>query len=359
MAENPKAVSPLSSSSMTTTEEKLQALVAPADDGSSGANSPKSSKGKKKAAVAPTFDDVLYGQECPCTRREFREYLTTQRADEMIDFFETVETYTKSYAELSRRKGRKEKKAETSSQIDVEAQDQASGVFESARSFSGNDSVSGVCKIERDMDVYDYATVIVNQFVVAGSPQEINISYTLRDKFLTHFKTYDHINRPPIDLFEELQAEMRSMLRGAFPRFLQYVSTQNISEAHVFHRAMYGCIYFVVMVGILCAMVFTGIHPLWRLTIVTFWQGPIIMWLSAYLRLCDGLSRVGVRMTKDEWDVFFTIFRKREAPENKLTNEWARQQLMKRSTKLEIFSATLGVCIGIATLFIPPGVQSL
>ena len=314
-------------------------------------------KSKKKAVVQPSFEDVLYGYECPCTRREFREYLVSQRADEMIDLFETVENYTKSYAELARRRPnpRKEDKSESRNPAS-ELEDPGSGIFDSARSLSHS---SGVCKLERGMDIYDFASAIVNEFVMAESPREINISYQLRQSFMETFQTYDHSNPPPLDLFEPLQVEMRKMLKGTFPRFLQYISTTNISEAHVFHRYKYGVIYLIVLVGILLAMILTGISPLWRITIITLWQGPYILFASAYFRVCDGLARLGVRMTKDEWDVFFTIFKKRTKQENKLTNEWARQKILKRTTKLEIATAILGLMTGVATLFIPPSITSL
>lgn len=326
-----------------------------------GSESPSRPKRKKTVAVQPTFDDVLYGNECPCTRREFREYLTSQRADEMIDFFETVETYTQRHAELIKRKNLNKPKTDRerfASEFDSQAdKSSVSGINESARSIS-NDNSSGACKVERGMDAYDYAVLIVTTFVMQDSAREINVSATVRDKFINEFKQYDHVNQPPVQLFDNLQTEMRSMLRGAFPRFLNYISTQNISEAHVWHRAMYGTIYLFVLLGILLTMVFTGISPYYRIIIITFWQGPYLMWASAYFRVCDGLARLGIRMTKEEWDVFSTIFRRRKHATNKLQNEWAKKQILKRTTRLEIITAIAGLMTGIATLFIPPSIAN-
>lgn len=362
-ASNSAKLTAFSSSSMSASE--LGATVVPHDGGDDDAapSSPSTAKAKKSRKVQPpSFEDVLYGQQCPCTRREFREYLSTMRADEMIDFFETCENYVKVYPELIRRKVKpistKEKPVHSVSEYDDYTSN--SGIFETNnKSEHGSATSSGACKLERNMDVFDYASAIVTQFVVPDAPREINVSYSQRSKFLEMFKKYDHGTQPPVDLFDQLQQEMRSMLRGAFPRFLEYISTTNMSESHVFHRYKYGTVYLFVLIGILLAMVLTGISPLYRLIIITFWQGPLIMFASAYFRMCDGLARLGIRMTKEEWDVFRTIFKRRAAKENKLTNEWAKQKLLKRTTRMELATATLGLIIGICTLFIPPSITSI
>lgn len=213
----------------------------------------------------PSFDEVISGKVAyePWLVTNFREFLFLELNEENLLFFEEVEAF-KCMKNVPNAK-------------------------------TPLPSMLFLPKQARQNE-FIYAKEIASVFVKEGSPHQVNISATQRDKLLLDIQNGTEKNSLDAHLFDEAQNEVHKiMIQDAWPRFVIQVVMFNISGEDSELRVKWGILY--VIFTILIYGMFMGIPvPRWFILPLIY---PIFMatihFFTVQAKFCVDKALEGIR----------------------------------------------------------------
>lgn len=277
------------------------------------------SEGSRDSLSEPSVDEVLYSlRGVPFRREDLRDFMQGEYNTENVDFWAQAEEYRQLFGSES----------------------QAPGVVRvSPAQPKSHQSLS---------------KEIASRFIVAGSPQEINLSSSMREATLRKASEGD------LNAFLESQQEVRKLIsEDSLPRFLRRAANQNLTKSHARWRSRLGVkllILGAIITGAIFALECTGIlhTPYVRLcTWIIFVAGFAYM-ISGYQKVCSGLGMKGVRMRENQKYTWFDVFL-RTSKEDRLQDPVALRRLRNRSRLQNFLALTFATILSVVILIIPVG----
>eukprot|EP00924_Labyrinthula_sp_SR-Ha-C_P010059 snap_masked-scaffold_40-processed-gene-0.29-mRNA-1 protein AED:1.00 eAED:1.00 QI:0/-1/0/0/-1/1/1/0/309 len=299
-----------------------------------GANSETTELGEYLSKF--TVDDVILNRlKYPFTRENFRSFLKERVATENLEFIEEVE---KLIPKPSRSTWKLANLPSISSRKNIEAQS----------------------TVLSDLQL----SSVVDDFIVPGSPREINISAKLRNSVLDMARDQGE-KKVDITLFDDCVDEVKNLLQlGHLTEFLHTVSTRNTNKKECRKRRnsslLMLTLFFLSTFSVFSLLLLENdtieeIHLELRLIPCIFFMFAIQELYAWKYGFCPMLAAKGAAMkVDDKKNGYKLIFCCERSDDRRVKDEVVSRYSRKHAAKVFIWIVMLTMFVGCLLLLIPP-----